>query len=153
MIRRSNSYNRGPKAPLHRINDRIVDADKVRLISNDGGASVVSFREALMQAKNKNLDLVEIASDKGFPICKIIDYGKFKFELLKKEKDNKKKQHVVALKEIKLGARIDDNDFFNKQKQAQSFLEKGDKVKVSLRFRGREIMHSNLGIDVVQKND
>ncbi|MEG1879988.1 MAG: translation initiation factor IF-3, partial [Oscillospiraceae bacterium] len=99
----------------------------------------------------KNLDLVKIAPQAKPPVCKIMDYGKHKFELAKKDKENRKSQKVVSVKEVRLSPNIDDHDFTTKLKAAIKFLTAGDKVKVSVRFRGREITHSTLGRDVLIK--
>ena len=147
MIKR---FNKNKKEIFHRINKQISGVTKVRLIKTTG-ISIISFKEALNEAESQNLDLVEIAVDKDLPVCKIIDYGKFRFDFLKKKRDNKKKQHQVSLKEIKLGPRISQNDFEIKQKKTVIFLEKGNKVKISLRFRGREMMYTDVGLKVVEK--
>jgi translation initiation factor IF-3 len=131
-----------------RINEQIVGVSKVRLVS-DSGSEIVSLDQALNRAREENLDLVEISHGQEFPVCKVIDYGKYKFELLKKSKEAKKKQHVVTIKEIKLRPRIDIHDYDIKKRQAVEFLHKGDKVKVTLRFKGREMAHSDLGMNVV----
>lgn len=133
-----------------RINEQITGIVKVRLVS-DEGSEVVGFEDALKRARAENLDLVEISAGQEVPVCKIIDYGKFKFELLKKTKEAKKKQHVIVIKEIKIRPRIDSNDFEIKKRQAIDFLKKGDKVKVTLRFKGREMAHAELGMNVVLK--
>ncbi|EPG76221.1 translation initiation factor IF-3 [Leptospira fainei serovar Hurstbridge str. BUT 6] len=112
---------------------------------------IVGFEEALRKAKEENLDLVEVSGDQEIHVCKLIDYGKYKFELLKKSKEAKKKQHVINVKEVKIRPRIDQHDYEIKKRHAVEFLQKGDKVKVSLRFRGREMMHSELGMNVVNR--
>ncbi|EMJ97221.1 translation initiation factor IF-3 [Leptospira sp. B5-022] len=117
----------------------------------DDGVVIVSFDEALRRAKEENLDLVEVSGDQEIHVCKIIDYGKYKFELLKKSKEAKKKQHVINVKEVKIRPRIEQHDYEIKKRHAVEFLQKGDKVKVSLRFRGREMMHSELGMNVVNR--
>lgn len=134
----------------HRINEKITGVAQVRLVSDDG-VMIVSFDEALRRAKEENLDLVEVSGDQEIHVCKIIDYGKYKFELLKKSKEAKKKQHVINVKEVKIRPRIDQHDYEIKKRHAVEFLQKGDKVKVSLRFRGREMMHSELGMNVVNR--
>ncbi|EJZ41238.1 translation initiation factor IF-3 [Leptospira licerasiae str. MMD4847] len=118
---------------------------------SDDGVMIVSFDEALRRAKEENLDLVEVSGDQEIHVCKIIDYGKYKFELLKKSKEAKKKQHVINVKEVKIRPRIEQHDYEIKKRHAVEFLQKGDKVKVSLRFRGREMMHSELGMNVVNR--
>ena len=105
----------------------------------------MSAREALVLAAERDLDLVKIAPQATPPVCKIMDYGKFRFEQAKKEKENRKNQKVIETKEIRLSLNIDTNDFNTKVKAAQKFLSDGNRVKVSVRFRGREMAHTNLG--------
>ena len=125
------------------INEQIRDRE-VRLIGPDGEQiGVVSSREAQKIADEAGLDLVKIAPNAKPPVCKVIDYGKYRYELARKEKDAKKKQKTVELKEIRLSPNIDTNDLNTKVNQARKFLSKGDKVKVTLRFRGREMAHMN----------
>lgn len=133
-----------------RINEQIRGVEKIRLIT-DEGPIIVTIEEALAKAKQAELDLVEVSSDQDIHVCKLIDYGKYRFEQLKKIKEAKKKQHVVTIKEIKIRPRIDSNDYEIKKKHAMEFLQKGDKVKVTLRFRGREMLHSDLGMNVVNR--
>lgn len=111
----------------------------------------MSAREAQTIADEKKLDLVKIAPTAKPPVCRIMDYGKFKYEQAKREKESKKKQKNVQLKEVRLGLNIEDNDMNTKVKNAIKFLSKGDKVKVSLRFRGRELGHTNLGYGVMAR--
>lgn len=133
------------------INDEIRDKE-VRLIGSEGEQlGIVSNAEAQKLADDKNLDLVKIAPQAKPPVCKIMDYGKHKFEMAKREKENRKNQKVVAIKEIRLSPNIDEHDFNTKLKNAIKFLKSGDKVKVSVRFRGREITHSSLGKDMLLK--
>ena len=123
------------------INEQIRDRE-VRLIGKDGEQlGIVSGRDALKLAQEAELDLVKIAPTAKPPVCKIIDYGKYRYELARKEKEAKKKQKVTDVKEIRLTPNIDDNDLSTKANQARKFITKGDKVKVSLRFRGREMAH------------
>lgn len=110
---------------------------------------VVSLRDALIAAEDAGLDLVEIAPQAEPPVCKILDYGKFKFEAQKKAAEARKKQKVIEVKEIKLRPNIDDNDYDVKMRSARRFLEEGDKVKVTMRFRGREMAHQDLGMNVL----
>ena len=125
------------------INEQIRDRE-VRLISEEGEQlGIVSAKEALNLAKEANLDLVKIAPSAKPPVCKIIDYGKYKYELTRKEKEAKKKQKVTEVKEIRFSPNIDDNDLNTKVGMARRFLVKGDKVKVTLRFRGREMAHTS----------
>ena len=133
------------------INDEIRDKE-VRLVGPEGEQlGIVSSARALELADEKNLDLVKIAPQAKPPVCKIMDYGKHKFELAKREKENRKNQKVVAVKEVRLSSNIDEHDFNTKVKAGIKFLQNGDKVKVSVRFRGREITHSSLGRDMLMK--
>ena len=111
----------------------------------------MSSREALRLAEEQDLDLVKIAAGSGVPVCKIMDYGKYKFEMLKKQKEAKKNQKVVELKEVWLSMTIDVGDLNVKARQAQKFLSGGNKVKVSIRMRGRQMAHQELGIDVMKR--
>ncbi|ROR28526.1 translation initiation factor 3 (bIF-3) [Mobilisporobacter senegalensis] len=123
------------------INEQIRDKE-VRLVGEDGEQlGVMSSKEAMKLAKEANLDLVKIAPTAKPPVCKIIDYGKYRYELARKEKEAKKKQKTTDVKEIRLSPNIDENDLNTKANQARKFITKGDKVKVALRFRGREMAH------------
>ena len=123
------------------INEQIRDKE-VRLIGEDGEQlGVMPARDALQMAKEAELDLVKIAPTAKPPVCKIIDYGKYRYELARKEKEAKKKQKVIEIKEVRLSPNIDENDLNTKMNNARKFLEKGNKVKVTLRFRGREMAH------------
>lgn len=123
------------------INEQIKDRE-VRLIGKDGEQlGVVPVKEALKLAEQEELDLVKIAPTAKPPVCKIIDYGKYRYELARKEKEAKKKQKVVEIKEIRMSPNIDTNDLNTKMGAARKFLEKGNKVKITLRFRGREMAH------------
>ncbi len=123
------------------INEQIRDKE-VRLVGSDGEQlGIVSLKEALQMAQDADLDLVKIAPTAKPPVCKIIDYGKYRYELARKEKEAKKKQKVIDVKEVRLSPNIDTNDLSTKMGHARKFLEKGDKVKVTLRFRGREMAH------------
>ncbi|MBQ2276639.1 MAG: translation initiation factor IF-3 [Lachnospiraceae bacterium] len=125
------------------INEQIRDRE-VRLIGEDGEQlGVMSAKEALKLAKEAELDLVKIAPTAKPPVCKIVDYGKYRYELARKEKEAKKKQKVIDVKEVRLSPNIDTNDLNTKVNQARKFLTKGDRVKVTLRFRGRELAHVN----------
>ena len=125
------------------INEQIRDRE-VRLIGPDGEQiGVVSSREAQKIADEAGLDLVKIAPNAKPPVCKVIDYGKYRYDLARKEKDAKKKQKTVELKEIRLSPNIDTNDLNTKMNAAKKFLAKGKKVKITLRFRGREMAHMN----------
>ncbi len=125
------------------INERIRDKE-VRVIGEDGEQlGVMSSREALKLAREADLDLVKIAPTAKPPVCKIIDYGKYKYEQVRREKEAKKKQKTMEIKEVRLSPNIDVNDLNTKANQARKFIAKGDKVKVTLRFRGREMAHVN----------
>ena len=123
------------------INEQIRDKE-VRLIGEDGEQlGIMSAKDAFKLARDAELDLVKIAPTAKPPVCKIIDYGKYKYEMLRKEKEAKKKQKSIEVKGIRLSPNIDDNDLNTKVNNARKFLEKGNKVKVTLRFRGREMAH------------
>lgn len=123
------------------INEQIRDKE-IRLIGENGEQlGVMPTRDAMHMAQEAELDLVKIAPTAKPPVCKIVDYGKYKYEMLRKEKEAKKKQKVTDIKEIRLTPNIDDNDLNTKAGQARKFITKGDKVKVMLRFRGREMAH------------
>jgi len=125
------------------INGKIGDRE-IRLIGSQGEqVGVMSSKDALKMARDEELDLVMIAPTANPPVCKIIDYGKYRYEMTRKEKEARKKQKVIETKEVRLSPNIDENDMNTKIKAARKFLEKGDKVKVTLRFRGREISHMN----------
>lgn len=125
------------------INEQIRDKE-VRLIGENGEQlGIVSAREAQKLAEEAGLDLVKIAPTAKPPVCKIVDYGKFKYEQTRKEKEARKKQKVIEVKEIRLSPNIDTNDLNTKVSAARKFLSKGDKVKITLRFRGREMAHMN----------
>ena len=123
------------------INEQIRDRE-VRLIGENGEQlGIMSAREAMAKAQEAELDLVKIAPQAKPPVCKIIDYGKYRYELARKEKEAKKKQKTVEIKEIRMSPNIESNDLNTKMNAAKKFLSKGDKVKVTLRFRGREMAH------------
>lgn len=123
------------------INEQIRDKE-VRLIGEDGEMiGVVSAKEAQKLAREAELDLVKISPNAKPPVCKIIDYGKYKYELARKEKEAKKKQKVIEVKEVRLSPNIEENDLKTKANNARKFITKGDRVKVTLRFRGREMAH------------
>ena len=129
----------------HQINDEIRDKE-VRLINSDGEQlGIVPIQQAQDIAIQKGMDLVKIAPQAKPPVCKIMDYGKFRFEQAKREKEARKNQRVVEIKEIRLTPNIDIGDLNTKVKNACRFLKDGDKVKVSVRFRGREVTHASLG--------
>lgn len=125
------------------INEQIRDKE-VRLIGETGEQlGIMPVREAMRLAEEAGLDLVKIAPTAKPPVCRIVDYGKYKYEQIRKEKEARKKQHVIEIKEIRLSPNIDTNDLNTKINAARKFLTKGDKVKVTLRFRGREMAHMN----------
>lgn len=125
------------------INEQIRDKE-VRLIGEDGAQlGIVPVREAMRMAEEAGLDLVKIAPTAKPPVCRIVDYGKYKYEQLRKEKEAKKKQKIVEIKEIRLSPNIDTNDLNTKVNAARKFITKGDRVKITLRFRGREMAHMN----------
>ena len=133
------------------INEQIRDKE-VRVIDSDGSQlGVMPSSEALERAYARDLDLVKIAPKATPPVCKIIDYGKYRFEQAKREKEAKKNQHIVEIKEIRLSLNIDTHDFNTKLGHAKRFLSEGDKVKVSIRFRGREMGHPEHGTVIMQK--
>jgi translation initiation factor IF-3 len=145
------------KAPIEReaqgprINDA-VRAREVQLISENGeNLGVISRTDALAKAQEAGLDLVEISPNSNPPVCKILDYGKFKYEQQKKAAEQKKKQKVIEIKEIKMRPNIDDHDYDVKIRAMKRFFEEGDKVKVTLRFRGREMAHMELGMQLLQR--
>lgn len=125
-----------------------IRASEVRVVADDGEQlGVMALRDAISAAEESGLDLVEVAPTAKPPVCRIMDYGKFKYELSKKAKEAKKKQTVVQIKEIKLGIKTDEHDLNFKIKNGKKFLKEGNKVKVVLTFRGREITHPGLGLD------
>ncbi|MTJ81181.1 MAG: translation initiation factor IF-3 [Telmatospirillum sp.] len=134
-----------------RVNNEI-DSRTIRLIDADGEmVGVVSLREGLEMAAEVGLDLVEVSPNAEPPVCKILDYGKYKYEAQKKKAEARKKQKVIEVKEIKLRPNIDDNDYDVKMRAMRKFIEDGDKVKVTLRFRGREMAHQDLGMKVLDR--
>ena len=136
---------------VHQINEEITDKE-IRLIGNEGEQlGIMSADEALRIAAERELDLVKIAPGSNPPVCKIMDYGKYRFEQAKKEKDAKKNQRVIEIKEIRMSPGIGDNDFNTKLKNGQKFLNDGNRVKVSVRFRGREMAHTDIG-EVLLRN-
>ena len=134
-----------------RTNERIT-ASEVRVISSSGKQlGIISIREALNHAEDEGFDLVEVSPDSNPPVCKIIDYGKLRYREQKSKKEAKKKQKTIEVKEIKLRPGIDKHDYLVKLKALSKFIGGGNKVKVSMRFRGREIEHKNLGMDLLNK--
>ena len=126
--------------------------EEVRCIEPDGEQlGVMKTEDAIAEADSHGLDLVEVSPNADPPVCKILDYGKFKFEAQKKRNEAKKKQKVIEVKEIKLRPNIDEHDYQVKMRSVQKFLDEGDKVKVTLRFRGREMAHQELGVNVLNR--
>ena len=135
----------GNIADIVRINEKIR-ADMVRLIGPDGEqVGIVGIQEALSYADRLNLDLVEVAPMANPPVCKVMDYGKYRYEQEQKAKEARKRQTTISIKEIKLRPKIDDHDFDTKRGHVERFLKKGDKVKLTIMFRGRELVHPHLG--------
>lgn len=133
------------------INEQIRDSE-LRVVANDGSQlGVMDAKAAQALANESGLDLVKIAPQAKPPVCKIMDYGKYKFEIAKREKENRKNQKVVNIKEVQLSPSIDTNDFNTKCKHAVKFLKNGDKVKVMVRFRGREVSHSEIGYTLLER--
>jgi len=132
-----------------RVNEQIR-AREVRLIREDGDQGIMSVSQALEMARDAGLDLVEVSPNAVPPVVKILDFGKFRFENEKKLRDSKKKQKLLKLKEIRMQPKIDDHDLDFKSKHIKEFLTEGNKVKVTIRFRGRELAHTELGFDVMK---
>jgi translation initiation factor IF-3 len=129
-----------------------ITVPEVRLIDQDGEmVGVVKLQEALERAKAVSLDLVELSPGAEPPVCRILDFGKYKFQMQRKAQEGKKKQKTVQVKEIKLRPNIDKHDYEVKLRSIHKFLDQGDKVKITLRFRGREITHADLGMDVMNR--
>ena len=133
------------------INEQIRDRE-VRLIGEDGEQlGIMSAKDAMKLAREAELDLVKIAPTAKPPVCKIIDYGQYRYEKARKEKEARKKQKIIDIKEVRLSPNIDSNDLNTKVSAAKKFIEKGDRVKVTLRFRGREMAHTDLCLEVQKK--
>ncbi|MGL4798313.1 MAG: translation initiation factor IF-3 [Cellulosilyticaceae bacterium] len=133
------------------INEQIRDKE-IRLVGSDGEQlGILSVKEAQKLASEKNMDLVKIAPQAKPPVCKIMDYGKYRFDAAKKEKEARKKQKTVSVKEIRLSASIEKHDYETKMRNAVKFLKAGDKVKVSVVFRGREMMHTQKGFVMLEE--
>ena len=133
------------------INEEIRDKE-LRIISSNGEQlGIMSASEAQKIADEQNLDLVKISPQAKPPVCKIMDYGKYRFDMAKREKEARKNQRIVEVKEIRLSVNIDTHDFDTKVGHARRFVAGGDKVKVSIRFRGREMAHTNLGIEIMER--
>ena len=148
---KQNYFQRRTKPKGPRINDKIR-AREVQVISSDGkNLGTLSTKEAIEIARQEELDLIEISPNANPPVCKIIDIGKYKYDLQKKANKAKKKQKIVNLKEIKLRPVTEIHDYNFKIKNAQKFLEKGDKVKFTVKFRGREMQHTHLGNELMKR--
>ena len=134
-----------------RVNTDILN-DEVRCISPEGEQlGVMKTADAIAEADAQGLDLVEVSPNTDPPVCKILDYGKFKYEAQKKKNEAKKKQKIIEVKEIKLRPNIDEHDYQVKMRNVQKFLDEGDKVKVTMRFRGQEMAHQELGVNVLNR--
>jgi len=134
-----------------RINEQIR-VREVRLVDDEGGRNgIVATREALELAKERNLDLVEVSPNANPPVCKIMDFGKYRYEQEKRLRDSRKNQKALKIKEIRMQPKIGSGDLDTKAKHVQEFLDEGDKVKVTIRFRGRELAHTELGYDVLKE--
>tara|TARA_B100000073_G_scaffold344507_1_gene351471 strand:- start:818 stop:1351 length:534 start_codon:yes stop_codon:yes gene_type:complete len=139
------------RKPLHRINSQIRN-EEVRVLLDDGEQlGVMKTQEAINVAQDRKMDLVEIAPNNNPPVCKIIDYGKFKYQEQKKKNEAKKKQKTIETKEIKIRPGTGEHDYQVKIKNANKFIKEGNRVKFSLRFKGREMEHSNLGIEMLKR--
>jgi translation initiation factor IF-3 len=137
--------------PAHQINEEIRDKE-VRLISEDSEQlGIMSAAQAMEIAVEHGLDLVKIAPNSVPPVCKIMDYGKYRFEQSKREKEARRNQHVVEIKEIRMSPSIGDNDFNTKLKNGQKFLREGNRLKVAVRFRGREMAHTEIGEELLKR--
>jgi translation initiation factor IF-3 len=142
---------RRPNRDLPQINERIR-FPKIRVIDTDGGQlGIMTPQDALRQAYEKELDLVLVSDKADPPVCRIMDYGKFKFEQEKKAREAKKKQHTAEVKEVKMRYKIEDHDYQVRINQAKRFLHDGDKVKATIMFRGREIQHTDLAEDLLKR--
>lgn len=134
-----------------RVNERIR-APMVRVVDEEGNqVGIIAVSEALKMARERDLDLVEVAANARPPVCRIMDYGKYKYEYSKRQRKAKQKAHQTHLKEVKMGVKIGDHDLQTKLNKARQFLEKRDKVKFTVRFRGREIVHKELGEQLLQR--
>ena len=148
---KQNYFQRRTKHRGPRSNNRIVSAE-VQVISSDGqNLGILNTQEAITIAKNEGLDLIEIAQNAKPPVCKIMDMGKYKYDAQKKANKAKKKQKKIEIKEIKLRPVTETHDYQFKIKNAQKFIIKGDKVKFTIKFKGRELQHSHLGTDIMNK--
>ena len=148
---KKNYFQRRTKDRGPRSNNRILSPE-VQVIASDGkNLGIISTNEAISKAKNEGLDLIEIAPNANPPVCKIMDMGKYKYDVQKKANLAKKKQKIIALKEIKMRPVTETHDYEFKVKNAKKFIAKGDKVKFTIRFKGRELQHSHLGNELMTK--
>jgi translation initiation factor IF-3 len=142
---------KGPHGLRYRVNERIR-AERVRVVDENGHQiGIMSLREALALARERDLDLVEVAPQADPPVCRIIDYGKYLYEQKKKAQEAKKRQTIIVVKEIKMRPATDDHDYEFKMRNAQRILNEGDKVKAIVHFRGREIVHRDLGEQILRR--
>lgn len=145
------NHQRPPKKDGPRINTEIT-AEEIRVVGEDGEmAGVMSVAEGIKLAEESGLDLVELSPNAKPPVCKIIDYSKYKYEQQKKASEARKKQKTVDVKEVKIRPGIEDHDYQVKMRNARKFLENGDKVKVTMRFRGREMAHQEIGFNLLKR--
>ena len=148
---KQNYFQRRTKDRGPRSNNRI-SSPEVQVIASDGeNLGILNTNEAISTAKNQGLDLIEIAPNANPPVCKIVDYGKFKYQEQKKKNEAKKKQKVIETKELKIRPGTGEHDYQVKIRNAQKFIKEGNRVKFSLRFKGREMEHSNLGINMLKR--
>ncbi|MCH8236739.1 MAG: translation initiation factor IF-3 [Proteobacteria bacterium] len=144
-------FNQAPTRQGPRVND-LIEADQVRVVNADGEmVGVISKEEGLEIAFEAGLDLVEVSPNADPPVCKVLDYGKYKYEAQKKANEARKKQKVIDVKEIKMRPGIDEHDYQVKMRSVRRFLDEGDKVKMTIRFRGREMAHQELGMKVLDR--
>ncbi|HAU28571.1 MAG TPA: translation initiation factor IF-3 [Rhodospirillaceae bacterium] len=143
--------NDAPSRDELRVNG-LIRSQSVRVVGPEGEVmGIMTTRDGLRAAEEAGLDLVEISPQSDPPVCKILDYGKYKYEQQKRRNEARKNQKIIDIKELKFRPNIDDNDYTVKMKRARKFLEEGDKVKVSLRFRGREMVHQDLGVKLIAR--
>ncbi|MCD6182502.1 MAG: translation initiation factor IF-3 [Candidatus Cloacimonetes bacterium] len=148
---RKSKTKRKPDVPKERIN-RQITADKVRLIGADGKqVGVVSFAEALSKAERAELDLVEISPNAVPPVCKIMDFGQYHYQKERKMRESRKKQHIVQTKEVKFGPNTEEHDYNFKKTNAMKFLKNHNKVKFTVRFRGRQLAHKDIGFNLLER--
>src|SRR5205085_11540290 len=133
-----------------RVNERIRSRE-IRLIGESGENTLMFTKDAIALARQRSLDLVEVAPNAVPPVCKIMDYGKFKYEQTKKDRDSRKSQKSVVVKEVRFSPKIDEHDIDTKTKMVKRFLDEGNKVKLTVKFKGRELAHTNLGRDLLQQ--